>query len=43
MTTQPDKPTATPRPGDPDHQPTDQDAEGNPLTHPNPAEEPPSS
>jgi hypothetical protein len=30
--------TATPRPGDPEHQPTDPESEGNPLTHPNPVE-----
>ncbi|WP_268916153.1 hypothetical protein [Aeromicrobium chenweiae] len=43
MTTQPDKPLATPRPADPDGRPTDPDTERNPVTPPNPAETPPSS
>ncbi|WP_255489025.1 MULTISPECIES: hypothetical protein [Aeromicrobium] len=42
MSTSPDRPLATPRPGDPDHQPNDPEVEGNPVTHPNPAEAPPS-
>lgn len=41
MTTQPDHPLATPRPGNPDDSPTDPDTEGNPVTPPNPAEAPP--
>jgi hypothetical protein len=40
MTTQPHEPTATPRPGDPDQPDTDPDVEGNPVTPPNPAENP---
>jgi len=40
MTSQPDETTPTPRPGDPDHPPTDPDTEGNPVTPPNPAENP---
>lgn len=41
MTTQPEEPTtATPRPGDPNDQPTDPDTEGNPVTPPNPVEAP---
>lgn len=38
MTTQP---AGTPRPGDPEHPDTDPDVEGNPVTPPNPAENPP--
>lgn len=41
MTTQPidpAQPTGTPRPGDPDHPPTDPDTEGNPVTPPNPVD-----
>lgn len=41
MTTQPQEPTATPRPGNPGEPPTDPDVEGNPVTPPNPAENPP--
>jgi hypothetical protein len=41
VTTQPQEPsTATPRPGDPDEQPTDPATEGNPVTPPNPVESP---
>lgn len=40
MTNQPDEPTATPRPGDTSQPPTDPDVEGNPVTPPNPAENP---
>ncbi len=36
---QPENP-GTPRPGDPDQPPTDPDAEGNPVTPPNPVENP---
>jgi hypothetical protein len=39
MTTDPDQ--TTPRPGDPTPPPTSPDTEGNPVTPPNPAENPP--
>ena len=40
MSTQPHEPAGTPRPEDPVHPPTDPDTEGNPVTPPNPAENP---